>query len=303
MPNTFDLQIQSTASDGKHTPREIVIMARDEGLHTIALTDHDTVSGVLEAISAGAEFGVRVIPGIEMSVKEYGAHILGFGVNKENAAFLSELQKFKEGRLEAAQTMAENLKRAGFALDWKDVEQEKTGEVVARPHLARAVMKRPENKEKLAGIYSTHDFIEKFLANDNPNYVKRTAISAKDAILLLHAAGGVAVWSHPAIHFQNNYEGLEEFLKKLAEGGIDGLEVFNPSHTEDDAEFLQGLAGKYNLLRTAGSDFHEKGDHSADPKTGLHSARALGDYETFGFDTSDILEKLDQAMKKRTYTT
>ncbi|MBI2056375.1 MAG: PHP domain-containing protein [Candidatus Sungbacteria bacterium] len=299
MPNTFDLQIQSTASDGKHTPREIVIMAKELGLQTIALTDHDTVSGIAEALAAGAECGVRVIQGIEMSVEEYGAHILGFGVNHENADFLAELQKFKEGRLETAKTMVENLKRAGFAVDWEDVEREKTGEVVARPHLARAVMKRPENKEKLSGVQSVHDFIERFLANDSPNYVKRTAISAKDAIALLHSAGGAAVWSHPAIHFKGNYEELESFLKKLIEWGIDGIEVFNAPHTEDDAEFLQGLAVQYNLLRTAGSDFHEKGDHPADPETGLHSARTLGDYETYGFDTNDIVEKLDQIMKQK----
>ena len=85
----------------------------------------------------------------------------------------------------------------------------------------------------------------------------------------------------------------------MIEWGIKGLEVFNPSHTEDDAEFLEGLCSAHNLLRTAGSDFHEKGEHHADPKSGLHSARFLGDYETFGFPINDIMPRLDEAMAHR----
>jgi len=82
------------------------------------------------------------------------------------------------------------------------------------------------------------------------------------------------------------------------EWGMDGVEAFNPSHTEDDAEFINALAKKYNLLRTAGSDFHEKGDHHTDER-GLHSARTLGDYETHGFSTDEIIPRLDEAIQKR----
>ena len=100
--NTFDLQIQSTASDGKHTPAGIVGMAREQGLTVIALTDHDTVAGVAEAMRAGAEQGVRVIPGIEISAEERGAHILGYGINPENIHLLEELEKSKQGRMAGA---------------------------------------------------------------------------------------------------------------------------------------------------------------------------------------------------------
>lgn len=309
--NTFDLQIQSTASDGKHSPRDLVKMAKEIGLQTIAITDHDTVGGVSEAFMAGGEFGVRVIPGIEMSVEEHNAHILGYGIDYKNFRLLAELERFKQGRIEGARAMLENLKKnEGFVVEWKDVLHEATGSVVARPHLVRAIMARPENKEKLAGISSMHDFFEKYLTDDNPNYVRRTHISAKDAIALINEAGGVAIWSHPAIHFKGkekrgasdlssaDYDALENFLNDLTGWGLLGVEVFNPSHTEDDAEFLQGLAVKYNLLRTAGSDFHEKGDHPADPVSGLHSARMLGDYETHGFPTDDIISKLDEAVYK-----
>lgn len=321
--NTFDLQIQSTASDGKHAPAEIVVMAREERIEVIAITDHDSVGGVAEAQKAGKEAGVRVIPGIEMSVEEHGAHILGYGLNSEHPKLLEELRIFHQGRIEGAKQMLENLKRAGFVVEWEDVEKQARG-VVARPHLARAVLARAENKEKLGSVSNVHDFIEAYLTDDSPNYVKRGHISAKDGIALIHGAGGVAVWSHPAIHFRpvksrsapasgvaaqaehishdvgTNYEALEEFLKSLIEWGIDGLEVFNPSHTEDDAEYIQNMATRYRLLRTAGSDFHEKGEHPANEQ-GLHSARILGDYETYGFDVSDVIARLDEAMQRRAF--
>lgn len=297
--NLFDLQIQTTASDGKHTPREVVEMAKAQGVEAIAITDHDTVGGVGEALEAGAALGVRVIPGIEISVEERDSHILGYGIDIANEALLGELEEFRQGRIDGAKKMVENLQRAGFVVEWEDVLREATGEVVARPHVARAILARPENKEKLGPISTVRDFIVKFISNESPNYVRRTHISAKDAITLLRGAGGIAVWSHPAIHFTDNYEGLEKFLKELVGWGIDGVEVFNPSHTEDDSELLEGLAKKYNLLRTAGSDFHEKGEYPADSVTGLHSARFVGDYETYGFSTDGIIQRLDEAAAKR----
>lgn len=293
--NTFDLQIQSTASDGKHAPAEIAGMARRRGLGIIAITDHDTVAGVEEGIRAGEKEGVRVIPGIEISVEEGGSHILGYGIDTKNADLLRSLEESRQGRLEGAKKMVENLKRAGFAVEWEDVAREATGAVVARPHLARAVLKRPENADMLGGIASAHDFIEKYLTDENPNYVRRAHISARDAIALIHGVGGVAVWSHPAIRFANNPEGLEKFLVDLIGWGLDGVEAFNPSHAEDDAEMMNVLAEKYHVIRTAGSDFHEEKASSRDSK-GLHSAEFVGDYETHGFAVDDIIPCLDEAI-------
>ena len=299
MAQPFDLQIQSTASDGKHTPVEILTMARELGLAVIALTDHDTIAGVDEALAAGAAQSVRVITGIEISVEERGAHILGYGIDHREARLLDALEQSKQGRMMGAKQMVDNLRAAGFAITWEDVAAQSTGDVVARPHLARAVLSRPENKEKLAGIATSHEFIQKYLTNESPLYVRRAHISARNAIALIRGAGGVAVWSHPALHFRDDPEGLEQFLRGLIAWEIDGVEVFNPSQTEDDAEFLQGLTVKYKLLRTAGSDFHEKGEHALDSESGLHAARTLGDFETYGFSTDDIIVRLDDAMVKR----
>src|SRR3989338_3990419 len=299
MMNTIDLQIQSTASDGKHTPREIAAIARDLKLSAIALTDHDTVEGVHEILSTEKEYGIRVISGIEISIEEYGLHLLGYGIDYKNEELRASLARAAEDRIGGAKQMVENLKNAGFKIEWADVMREATGAVVARPHIARAILARPENKEKLAGIATVHDFIEAHLSNESPHYVRRARIGARHAIALMHRAGGVAVWSHPAIHFRDNADKLETFLRQLKEWDIDGIEVFNPSHTEDDVELLQGLASKYRLLRTAGSDFHEKGEHAADPVSGLHSARTLADFETYGFAIDDIMPRLDEAMAQR----
>lgn len=295
--NTIDLQIQTTASDGKHTPADIVSMAQEQHLSVIAITDHDTVGGVQEAIGAAANTSVRIIPGIEMSAEEHGLHILGYGINYTDAELLKKLEEFKQGRIEGAKLMVENLKRAGFVVQWHDVEREATGSVFARPHIARAILKRQENKQKLGSISNVHDFIEMYLSNESPHFVHRSHISVKDSIGLIRGIGGVAVWSHPAIHFRQDYDGLEKWLKEMIEWGIQGLEIYNPSQSEDDAEFLQGLCSTYGLLRTAGSDFHEKGDHAADSLSGLHSARFVGDYETYGFATDDIISKLDGALQ------
>lgn len=278
-------------------------MACSGKLSVIALTDHDTVDGVQEALLAGGEFRVRVIPGIEISVEEHGAHILGFGIDHSNPELRSYCEEAKKKRIEGAQKMLENLKNAGFVVEWSDVIQEASGGVVARPHISRAILNRTENKEKLGGIATVHDFIEKHLGNDSPYYVKRSHVSAKDAIRLIHDTGGVAVWSHPAIHFQGDYEGLEKFLEELISWSIDGVETFTPSHNEDDVEFVQGLAVKYDLLKTAGSDFHERAQEKKAAPTDrgtieLHSASYVGDYPTYGFSTEDILDKLDEAMTK-----
>lgn len=300
--NIIDLQIQTTVSDGKHTPREVVEMAKTNGVEVISVTDHDTVDGVAEALRAGRELDVRVIPGIEISVEERGAHILGFGMDYQSQVLRDFTASFKEGRIVRIKKIMENLKvNEEFLVEWEDVLKE-AGEAttITSPHLVYAVMKKVENKAKLErdGVVGKQDFYRRYLAPDGPNDQKREHFSASQAVQLMHDTGGIAVWSHPAIHFPGDYEGLEDFLKDLLSWGIDGVEVFSPSHTEDDVEFLEGLAKKYSFLRTAGSDFHEAGDHPSDSQTGLHSARGVGDYPTYGFSTEGIVEKLDEVLKK-----
>ncbi len=301
--NTIDLQVHSNASDGRHSPSEVVAMAKERGVQVISLTDHDTVAGLPEAIKAGQELGVKVIPGIEISAEEHGIHLLGYGLDYKNAELLVLLEEAKQNRLAGAKKMAKNLKQAGFVIEWEDILKEAvSAAVIARPHLARAVLHHSENKEKLAGISSVGDFINAHLSDTSPNYVKRNHINAVSAIRVINRAGGVAIWSHPPLpdfgEGEGKYEELEKFLLQLIGWGLQGIEVFNSAHAEDDTEFLVSLGAKYKLLYTAGSDFHEKGLATL-PKAELPSAITVGDYETYGFSTEDIVFKLEEAMQAR----
>lgn len=302
--NTFDLQIQSIASDGKHAPSEIVAMAAADGVSILSLTDHDTVAGVGEAVIKGEEAGVRVIPGIEMSVEEHNLHILGYGIDIRHPELLAALGDFKKSRIDGARKIVENLKaNEGLAIEWADVEKEaENSSTVTRPHIVSAVMKKPENKKKLEadGVRDKNGFFEKYLLDTGRNFVSRAHISARDAIALIHSARGVAVWSHPVIpdFTGGKYDELEKFLESLLSWELDGLEVFSASHSEDDAEFLYGLTEKYRVLKTGGSDFHERGEHPR-RADGLHSADRIGDFETYGFPTGDITTRLFEAIARR----
>jgi len=297
MNNTIDLQIQSTASDGKYSPADLVMKAAALGLTTIAITDHDTVDGVLEAVTEGQKQGVRVIPGIEMSchAMEHEIHMLGFGVDRRNLELVGRLKEFQDERKKKAERIVEKLVGAGFKITMDDVKKEASGSTVARPHIALALLHNPENKEKLGSLNSPHDIIEEYLITGKTTYVDRKTIEAKEAIELIHGAGGVALWSHPVVSVRDNYGRVEDVLKAFISYDIDGLEAFHPDYTEDDTEFLNTLAGKYGLLRSAGSDFHREPPEGEKTEGG----GTLASYQTFGFDISDIISKLESAILKR----
>lgn len=300
--NTFDLQTHSTASDGRLAPRDVVALAAEHSVSVLSLTDHDAVEGIDEAIDAGKKCGVRVIPGLELSVEEHDGHLLGYGIDPKHPGLSAALERFRSERIEGAKKMIENLRGAGFFVEWGDVMDQAGGASVTRPHIARAILGRHENRKKLGSIATSHDFIQAYLSNNSPHYVRRAHISSRDAIALIQKSSGVAVWAHPALHFRSGegnarFDELEEFLRELIAAGLAGVEAFSPSHAKSDTEFLHRLCQKYNLLRTAGSDFHEAGPHAAH-EWGLHSAERPGDYPTYGFPTDDILSRLERAIEK-----
>ncbi len=297
--NTLDLQIQTTASDGKHSPAECVRMARENGVLTVAITDHDTVAGISEALAAGEELGIRVIPGIELSIQEHGMHLLGLGIDVESPSLLKTLEEARQNRLTAARQMVENFQKDGFVVEWDDVVREAGGAaVVSRPHIVGAIMKRPENRLKLAGITTKWEFFQKYFTDKSPYYVRASTITPKGAIKLVHDAGGVAVWSHPPVpDFVGNCSALEQFLQELISYDLDGLELCGPFLAEGDIICLETAAARYHLLKTAGSDFHERYDPAGKPWP--RSAATIGEFPTYGRALDDILPALDLAMERR----
>lgn len=296
--NKIDLQIQSTASDGKYNPVELVEMAKKNGLETIAITDHDTVSGVKLAMVRAKMVGLRVIPGIEMSVTLEGGeyHILGYGIDIDNENLLKTLSRFQDDRVIRAKKMVGNLQKLGFKITFEDVSKRAKG-TVARPHIAMAVLENPANKPMLNGMNSVHDFIENYIVPGKPGYADRERIGAKEAIELIHDTGGAAVWSHPAIYFKNASD-LEIVLERLIDFGIDGVEAFSPSHTKENVEILLALAKKYSLMFTAGSDFHQEAPNREIPGD-QRPAQTVGDYNTFGYNVTSVVSSLDRKMKER----
>ena len=294
--NNFDLQIQTSTSDGAYAPRELVKRAKDLGLKTVAITDHDTVAGASEMLTAGEDYGIEVIPGIEISAADdrIFLHILGFGVDHENLELLGVLEEARQGRIHRAQEVVKRLQGAGFHITYEDVLRYAKGPSVGRPHIAQAVLANSENKKLLGDISDIGGFIRAYLVPGKDTYVGHEHISVHEAVDMIHHASGVAIWSHPAIHGIDS-EKLEEMLKKFISYGMDGIEVFNPSQTEEQVRFLQSLAEKYSLLRSAGSDFHT--DKIVEPE---HEGGAeLASFPTYGIDVSDIVPRVKEAIARR----
>ena len=296
--NPFDLQIQTTASDGKHTPTECVRMAKENGVTTIAITDHDTIGGVAEAVAAGEQYGVEVIPGIEITAQDHNIHILGFGIDTEYPPLVAALAESAQGRLRGAEEMVRRLQADGFVVPWEDVLAKVKGAVVTRPHIVDVILERPENRSKLGNVTTRDGFFREYFSDDSKYYVQRSHISAKDAIVLIHDAGGVAVWSHPPIpDFWEDCAGIAIFLGELVSSGLDGVELFGSTITEPMMQCLEGLVMRYELLITGGSDFHYRYDPEGKPWP--RSATTIGEYPTYGRSLDGILERLGAAMEAR----
>ncbi len=242
----IDLHIHSTASDGVLTPREIVHRAVVLGLAVIALTDHDTTSGIQEAADAAASTDLTVIPGVEINSEgPWGdLHLLGFYVAPDSPLLTRRLASLQQARLHRAQGMVEKLAGLGMALEWDEVQGLARGQSVGRPHIARALLQR-------GYVDSVQEAFDRYIGLGGPAYVPRFRLSPLEAIETIHAAGGAAVLAHPA------HSSVDEpFIRDLVALGLDGLEVYYPAHSPEEVGFLLALCERYHLLRTGGSDFH-----------------------------------------------
>jgi predicted metal-dependent phosphoesterase TrpH len=235
---TFDLQAHSTYSDGSLTPREVVRRAAHAGVTLLALTDHDTVDGVSAAIDAAREHGIAVTPAVELGSVGAGRedlHILGYGLDHTDQAFLRALEEFRADRVRRIHSMAARLRSAGFAIP--RIDHESPG----RPHLAAALAPQLPELDRDA-IFTT------YLVPGTPTYVGRARPTVEEAIDVIHRAGGVAVWAHP--FWDLDTPDLDAFP------GLDGVEVFYPTYTEAQTRALHQAATARGLMTTGSSDFH-----------------------------------------------
>jgi len=244
-----DLHVHTTASDGTYEPEQILEAARQEGIEVISITDHDTIDGLAE-VPKGETF-VVFIPGVEISA-EYPStlHILGYGIDPENKELCSTLDKLQRYRNRRNEFMLERMRNFGFHIEMEELIEEAGGELIGRPHFANLMVKK-------GYVSSYQEAFDKYLKKGAPLYMDKKRLSPERAIELIHAAGGITVLAHP-YQAETDPERLERLVQSLVNHGLDGIEVFYSQHSQTQIEEYLHLAKKYDLLITAGSDFHGK---------------------------------------------
>jgi 3',5'-nucleoside bisphosphate phosphatase len=257
----FDLQSHSVHSDGELSAAQVVENAAAAGVRLLALSDHDTVDGVDEALAAGALHGVRVVPATEISAVDgpyEDLHILGYGIDHRSSLLNERLLDARGDRERRADAMAERLRELGFEIDPAPIEARKSaGKPVGRPHLAAAVLAHPANAERLAqeGHADVSSFIPAYLIQGMPGYVARTHPTVEEAIGWIHDAAGVAVWAHPFWDIEPEDEVLAA-IERYRDAGLDGVEVFYASHTREQTLLLADRCQELGMLATGSSDYH-----------------------------------------------
>jgi predicted metal-dependent phosphoesterase TrpH len=253
----FDLQSHSTQSDGALSPAEVVAQAAAAGVELLALTDHDTVAGVPEALAAAREHGIRLSCAAELSSvhgEHEDLHILGYELDPTDPGLQAALEDFRADRLRRIHAMAERMRELGFALDDSSFAAR---ESLGRPHLADAVLAHPDNAERLAreGIKGKKELFPPYLVPGAAAYVARSRPTVEEAIEVIHAAGGVAVWAHPFWDIADPDQVLRS-LRYFAAKGLDGVECFYAEHTREQALLLHDACEGLGLLSTGSADFH-----------------------------------------------
>lgn len=240
-----DLHTHTIYSDGTATPQELVELAVSIPLTAVAICDHDTIEGVFPAQEAAKDKPLEIIPSLELSADHNGveAHILGFFIDYADQYLLQRLKKMREDRVIRMHEMAERLKGLGVAIDVEKVFSLAQGATVGRMHLARVL--------HVEGFVSSiQGAFNQYIGENRPAYVSRFMLSVKEAIELIFAAGGVPVLAHP--HTINNDKLIEEF----AGYGLKGIEAYYPDHLPAVTKHYEGIADKFNLIKTGGSDYH-----------------------------------------------
>lgn len=249
MTQLVDLHTHSTASDGQYSPSELVKHAKEAGVEVLALTDHDTINGLDEAVAAGEEQRIVVLRGVELGASEdRHMHILGLGFQAD-CTYLAELcRKLKAGRDERKYRIVDFLAQKGISIDLGEVEALAGNDVIARPHFAQVMLRH-------GYVASIREAFDCYLDTDEYQKIERFKAGAVECINVIHRCGGKAVLAHPyQLGFSD--EKLEETVGWLKENGLDGLECYYPRHTQEMVQKYLSLAARFFLHVSAGSDFH-----------------------------------------------
>lgn len=246
----IDLHVHSNHSDGTLSPEELVTLAKNTGVSAFALTDHDTVSGIQKAKAAAAGSGVTVISGTELSAayQKKDIHILGLFIDETNPTLLTALEEAVMARDSRNERMAERFRSLGIPLTLEDLRLMNPDTVITRAHFAKYLIEHNHVK-------NSEEAFRRYLNYDAPCFVPREYMQPEHAISLILQAGGIPVLAHPLLYKLPPAE-LEALLQRLTDAGLKGLEVYYSSNTNFDEQICYGLANRFGLLMTGGTDFH-----------------------------------------------
>lgn len=249
MEKYIDLHTHSLMSDGSMTPSEVVREAKKAGLAAIALSDHDTVDGVKEAMAEGERIGVEVVPAIEFSVQsETETHILGYYIDIENPKLQDMLKKVIETRRFRNRETCRKLNELGFDITLAEAEAIAPNDFIGRAHFARLLMDKGYTK-------SVNEGFKLYLENGKYAYCGKQTMTDEEAVRLIKECGGVACVAH--LHLtKKSDEDLREFLIRLKSCGLDGIEGYYTEYTPEMQAKYQALAAELGLIISGGTDFH-----------------------------------------------
>ena len=260
MDQFIDLHTHSTCSDGLLTPAALLALAARRGLAAIALTDHDTVAGLDEALAHGPAIGVEVLTGIEISSAFDGVslHILGYGFNHKHPGLLAFIERLQQARRNRNQGILERLQDLGISITSEELTQI-SGDQIGRPHFARLLARKGLAK-------NTQDAFSRYLKRGGPAFVEHVKPLADEVIAQIAKANGLAMLAHPACS-DPGLEKIPTLVARLKDYGLAGIEALYPTHSKKVSRFLQTLAAQHGLLVSGGTDYH--GDqHSVTPLGG-----------------------------------
>ena len=240
-----DLHIHTTASDGLMSPKEVVRWASLKRLAAIGITDHDTVNGIGPAEEASSEYGIELVPGIELSTlyEEEEIHILGYYIDYHAAWFLNTLEKIQNSRYERAKNIVGKLNRLDIDITLEQVKSIADDGTIGRPHIARAMIDK-------GYINNIKEAFKSYIGKGCPAYVERYKLSCGEAIDIIKRLGGISVLAHPGLIRNKAHIG------NIIDLGIDGIEVYHSKHDDDTVRYALAIATSRKLLITGGSDCH-----------------------------------------------
>lgn len=247
---TVDLHVHSTYSDGTLTPKELVLRAKQFGLSAFALTDHDTVAGIDEAVMEGNHQSIEVIPGIELSTffDQKEIHIVGLYVDSKNQSFLDALQDMQNARINRNIEMCKKFRDIGINISYDEMVDKYSDCVITRAHFADFLLEK-------GFIKNRNEAFERYIGDRGPCYVPRTKVSTEAAVALIRKAGGVPILAHPVLYHLGKAQ-MRNLLTHLCQAGLVGIETVYSTYSTGEEIEIRSLAKEFHLLESGGSDYH-----------------------------------------------